>query len=244
MPNTPRHFRIVTALVALLALGPAQARAQCPPGSWNGNPITTPALDQTLYFDFFGSLQPWGSLHLDQVAGQGSLSMAGGIRFTEICAGVPFATMNAADDYVLTGPVAGTPTAFSAVWHLSGTISGGIVNLPTLPPFCSGGAGDWSGTCSVGLQTVTRHYPGCPNSLVVSEDLELPLSVTVGSHFSLTTQTHVQGDCDGHGASLGWQLRFVGLPPGYKVVSCWGFQADGPTPTRQTSWGVLKQYYR
>lgn len=242
MPNDPRHPRIVTTLAALLVLVAVQVRADCPPGSWNGNAITTASFDQTLYFNFFGSPQPWGSLHLDQAAGHGSLSMGGGIRFNEVCGGTPSASMNTADDYVLSGPVAGAPTSFSAVWHLSGTVSGGTVSLPSLPPFCSGATGDWSATA--GAQNVARHYVGCPTPLVVGEDVVIPMTVTAGSHFSLTTQTLVHGDCDGHGASLDWQLRFVGLPAGCAVTSCWGFGADRATPARRTSWGLLKQHYR
>lgn len=229
-------------LVAILALAPAHARAQCPQGSWNGNPITTATLDQTLYFDVFGTLMAWGSLHLDQAAGQGSLQMGGGVRFGETCGGTPRATMNTADDFVLTGPTSGSPIAFFAVWHLSGNIAAGTVSLPTLPPFCESASADC--TLTADAQTATRHYAGCPSSVLVDEDVSLPLSVAAGSHFSLTTATVVQGDCDSHGASLGWQLRFVGLPADHQVTSCWGFATSAPTPVRHTSWGEVKQHYR
>jgi hypothetical protein len=139
------------------------------------------------------------------------------------------------------GPASGSPIEFSAVWHLTGTIQAGEVNLPTLPPFCASGTAD----CTLGAnaQTTTKHYGGCPNGLVLAEDVTLPLSISVGSHFPLTTVTQVHGDCDGHGATLGWQLRFVGLPPNNQVTSCWGFATEAPTPNRHTSWGAVKQHY-
>jgi hypothetical protein len=150
--------------------------------------------------------------------------------------------MNTVDDFVLVGPNTGATITFSAVWHLAGSIAGGTVNLPTLPPFCAGATAD----CTLGANasSITKRYAGCPTSQVVAEDVSLPLSVAVGSHFSLTTATQVHGDCDGHGASLGWQLSFVGLPHDLQVTSCWGFATVAPTAIRYTSWAGVKQHYR
>jgi hypothetical protein len=91
---------------------------------------------------------------------------------------------------------------------------------------------------SVGPENV---FPNCASrsfdetlelSLAKLPGEEFPLNVAVSAHASHTIQAVTSG-----------QILFVGLPPGYSVQSCQGYNVL-PVATRASSWGAVKQLYR
>lgn len=79
-------------------------------------------------------------------------------------------------------------------------------------------------------------------------EMTLPVVVTIGQPFTLTTviETQVQG----LGANLSaradvaTRLRFDHVPDGARVRSCHGFDSMPVAPTRHATWGGLKARYR
>lgn len=156
------------------------------------------------------------------------------------------AAVSAVDQYRVEGVSPGTPLVFSAELNVNINVYGYLCQPPgslitttgsatvregnsnsssasiTTPLTCSS-----TGCCAqpAGLQTVVR--------TVVTGAAGDPFTL----HFDLT----VNGNGSGHGSA---ELRFSGLPPGARVVSCQGFRQDFPTAANGMSWGRLKAIYR
>jgi len=78
----------------------------------------------------------------------------------------------------------------------------------------------------------------------LTTDLTLDIATFADQAFRLGITMLVRtGPIGGAGCGVA-RLSFGGLPAGAVVVSCNGYVGDNPVPTRQTSWGRLKQFYR
>lgn len=74
------------------------------------------------------------------------------------------------------------------------------------------------------------------------QELVLPLTHAPGEEFELVIETYA-GSQNGFGQA-GTHLSFTGLPAGYGVASCQGFNGGGAVPALRASWGALKVRYR
>ena len=83
------------------------------------------------------------------------------------------------------------------------------------------------------------YYPGGPSSATLS----LNISRAVGDSFNLHIVVAAYAGSRASASASG-TLSFIGLPPGYAVVSCQGYVSDLSVPVRATSWGRLKTIYR
>jgi hypothetical protein len=129
------------------------------------------------------------------------------------------------DDYWIAGPPSAEPFNFEAVLTADVTITdsysvrGTIWTDGALPEFT---------TIASGTQTIAAS-----------------LTKSVGEVFALQTNlgTSGSGSDEWTGAAHATAtLRFRGLPKGYSIVSCQGY--DLPVPARPTPWGEVKALYR
>lgn len=84
-----------------------------------------------------------------------------------------------------------------------------------------------------------------PSYMYVRDALiELPITITAGTPLTLEFEFWARRSPGGdHGADATGIVRFVGVPPGARVISCQG-DAGIATPVHGASWGRLKTLYR
>ena len=130
--------------------------------------------------------------------------------------------VSVSDKYVVTGP-AGPPLAFEVVLQLDAT----IVDEGTADAGVAA-----NGSASQYLQLTAT---GMTQTAV-------PILVAPGTTFEVWESAHaVGGRFGGTGLAVA-SIRFRGLPAGYAISSCQGF--DRPTPTQSVTWGGVKAQYR
>ena len=188
--------------------------AQCPLNVGQINPLGCP---------FQESTAPVFSFYLYCVTGYGSESYDltnGTIGVTAFEGGDSSMEvfMQTTDDFVINGPAGGSPIVFSAILQAK-------VNASSELKLFSGAVRD------------STDYAGA-----LDQTLRLTLQHSVGEHFlvsmrAFTVSVRLQG------TSASGVLGFTALPPGYSLSSCQGYAA-APVPTRPTSWGRLKQFFR
>jgi len=185
----------------------------------------------------FWSTAPTGSIEFTQ-SGDQIVSWDAAQRCTEGCYDLPKATLVArgfnslygpgvthvsvTDDYVVLGP-AGAALAFEVVLQLSATI-------------------DVEGTADAGVGAAGSPSQALQLAATGHAELELPVVVAPGTPFEVNAYAAaVGGHFDGTGLAVA-TLRFRGLPAGYVIASCNGY--DQQTPSRPATWGALKSRYR
>jgi hypothetical protein len=143
------------------------------------------------------------------------------------------------DDFVVSGPAAGTPVTFDAVLDLEG--SAACFSEPG-----AGGGGRVRGLVREGAsnERSVQHATSIPSVpyVAVNESLTLPVSAVAGSPVHL--RFAVRGEALDGAASLQGTFRFANLPAGASVTSCRGYSSAAPVPARATTWGGLKSRYR
>jgi hypothetical protein len=129
--------------------------------------------------------------------------------------------VRASDDYVVVGP-AGPALAFEVVLQLNATI-------------------EEEGTASVGIDVLDQST-GLQRTSTGTAETSLPVLVAPGTQFRIDTGAGAVG---GHYSGIATaiaKVRFRGLPAGYAVTSCQGY--DLPTPAQTITWGGVKALYR
>jgi len=137
-----------------------------------------------------------------------------------------WASVVARDRYRVVGP-AGGATAFAAHVYASGNV-GGSANVGVTLSETGGGS----------MRFDEGLYGGSPY-----QELVLPLTHAPGEEFELVIETHAWSQ-NGFGQAGTSHLSFTGLPAGYGVASCQGFNGGGAVPALPVSWGALKVRYR
>jgi len=136
--------------------------------------------------------------------------------------GNPGTHVSVEDEYWVEGPPGGAPLAFDIVFLLHSEI-------------CPGGAGFGS----FGIPySISQDFP-----IAESGDVEgsIPITKSPLEHFSIdATVASIGGRFDGESNVRG-VIRFRGLPAGYVVRSCQGY--DLATPARPATWGGVKALY-
>jgi hypothetical protein len=126
------------------------------------------------------------------------------------------------DDFKVIGPTPGAPVSLTARLSVSLTDAEAAVY-----------------DMSTGLNASANADPG-----PLTTDLTLDIAAFADQDFQLGFYMLARtGPIGGAGYGVA-RLSFGGLPAGAVVVSCNGYVGDNPVPTRQTSWGRLKQFYR
>ena len=225
-------MRAATLLLAsLLALTIAgTARASCPLNTLtvHDSSETSSASSDQLTLEHF--CPPYGGTALagasyDLVAGSAALTASG----TSECGGG--ASVATHDVFTLVGPAAGSFTFTARL-----VVHAGFSGRPATS----------SSEAAATFREGASNSKGFNTGLGLPGDATLDLTITrdVGQTFDLFLTL----DCYSLGLSAGSdvtaQLSFLGLPPGYGVVSCQGYASDPSVPVRVTSWGRLKTIYR
>lgn len=129
--------------------------------------------------------------------------------------------VSTADDYTVVGP-AGPAFSFEIVLQLDATIED-------------------EGTASVGVDALGQST-GLQRTSTGTAETSLHVVAAPGVQFrAYLNAAAVGGHYSGMANATG-RIRFRGLPAGYAVVSCQGY--DLPTPTNATTWGGVKARYR
>src|SRR5512140_1833127 len=130
--------------------------------------------------------------------------------------------VSVSDEYVVTG-TAGPPLAFEVVLQLAATI-------------------ETEGTASADMRAGGTSSPAIQLTATGSTQTALPIVAAPGTPFQVSASAAaVGGHYDGTALAVA-TIRFRGLPRGYLVTSCQGY--DLPTPTRAATWGGVKALYR
>jgi len=143
------------------------------------------------------------------------------------------------DDYVLSGPPAGTALTITATFDLDLQHVRDPVQLTT----AVGGELEYespTGQIFVSEYSFTASAPGTETN---THQLRLDIAVRAGTSFQLRALTWVYTSGRNGGYARG-RLAFEGLPPGSSVQSCKGFRQDQPTAALSASWGRMKALYR
>src|SRR5688572_21676581 len=135
------------------------------------------------------------------------------------------ATVLAVDEFAFHGVAPGALVAIEGLLTFAGFVSG--------PTSFQASISDGQSSSSTGR--VTENASGV---------LVLPMVKVAGESFRLTYSVDYDAGYSFMGSSVSGTLRFRGLPPGARVVSCQGFQQDFPVPTIPASWGSVKATYR
>jgi len=227
--------RIAPVLLLFLSPFASGARADCPSGSFScygsgassGSSTTDPVasfdcsrfhVDSHLSFD-----------HIQGLVSAQSVSVPGNT-----------ASAYLSDNFVLTGPPAGTLVPITVVGDFelqnirqvnAVTWSSGSIFTPLLSSGPIPNSAEVFFTASAtGTETTT-------------EQVRLDMNVRSGQEFEIGFKATAQASGNAGGYSHG-RLSFAGLPPGSSITSCKGFRQDQPVPTLPVSWGGLKATYR
>jgi len=164
--------------------------------------------------------------------GQGSYNLPAG---TLSASGTPStfgggARVDARDNYQVLGIAAGTPLSFTVELEINAQGSNTVYFSATLLEGASN------------QQTFNYSNGGQP-FYFVNHLLVVPVNRAAGEVFQVAS-TVIAGTGQSSSAATSGALRFAGLPPGAKVVSCQGYLQDFPVPALPASWGALKAQYR
>lgn len=161
-----------------------------------------------------------------------------------------FASVVSRDTYRLLGPEGASPIAFSVRLHVD-IWSTGLAGFACMDHTCI----VHSGTADAILSEMGGPSAGYEwrSDGIGAQDLQIELTHAVGDSFDLRIYANANADFDGsfqydidsnRSARIEGQLMVLGLPEGYAIVSCRGFQAGTLVPVRNGSWGRLKSMYR
>lgn len=150
--------------------------------------------------------------------------------------GGPYAQAQGRDRFVLVGPSLPGPVSFTAAFRV-------VAGSSCL--YC-GNEGSLREGAGPALSVYVPYYdPACGCAVYYADStLSLPLRHAAGEPFELTYTASASAEGINKSAHASGALSFPGLPPGYRIVSCQGFAAGTPVPTRPVSWGSLKVRYR
>lgn len=221
------HRFLPAFLLATLSLAPGtgSAFAPCPPGAFTSAGVTTasPAavFDTTTFF------------------GEGAWDMTAGRVYMQQYASLGGVTVDAFDDFDVTGVAPGTPVTVYAILEVDGAV---------WTPGC-GASG-----CSGMYEVTFRHGQ---DSLVVNrfghfftgradfhDAMQLTIPIVAGSPERIEIRVFGRRSPGGnHWSEADGTLRFVIQEPGVGITSCKGF-AGAVVPSRPSTWGRLKTLYR
>lgn len=144
------------------------------------------------------------------------------------------------DDFVLTGPPAGTVVPITVVGDFElvnirqenhVTWSAGQIFIPYFP-----GAPD----PNVDETFFTATAPGTETA---TRQVRLTFDMKAGQAYEIQLSPAVFTSGNAGGSAHG-RLSFEGLPQGSSITSCKGFRQDQPVPALPLSWGAVKASYR
>ena len=231
--NSVRSFVILLALVAGVSAVPAGADV-CPTSGMSlayKAPFTSTAatLDSTSTYQ--GEMAARGTYDIPQ----GTLQIFhGGSLYTS--------SVTARDDYDVVGVAPGTPVTVTVQITFDGTIA---------TPGC-GSSGCW-GYLRATIRWQTTHADDVQQKNTIADtfttesvhgQVSLPVTIVAGQperiEFELAGYRSPGGNQIENGTGT---IRFVGLDPSLRIVSCQGYGA-GVVPARPKTWGSLKLLYR
>jgi len=229
--------RVVPVLSFLLVpLWATAVRAECPNGSFScygsGASSGETTADPVASFDC-SRFHVDSHLSFDHIQGLVSAQSVS----------VPGNTASAylSDNFVLTGPPAGTLVPITVVGDFdlqnirqvnAVTWSSGSIFTPLLS-----GSGPIPNTAEVFFTA------SAPGTETITQQVRLDMNVKAGQEFEIGFKATAQASGNAGGYSHG-RLSFAGLPPGSSITACKGFRQDQPVPALPVSWGGLKATYR
>jgi hypothetical protein len=220
-------FAFGLSALSLLASFERSQGADCPPNTigFPGGPVvlssTAPARDTTVQSGARGAWDlPIGELRVQAYDRTG----------IEVTCG---------DVYTLEGVPPGTPTPFQVLFEVSGDFiaAGWDGHDP-----CSPSAWSFSVADGANLATDSFTFNCFSGTGHVDRVTTLALVKTAEEAFTLLSRLTTFVSYRDRTSVVG-RIRFVGLPPGARVVSCQGFTDTGTTSSRRTSWGQVKTAY-
>ena len=150
------------------------------------------------------------------------------------------------DQYRVEGVPPGTPLVFSAELNVNLNVYGFLCWPPGSLITTTGSATMREGESNASSASVTTpvmcsSLGCCAQTAGLQTVVRTTVTRAAGDPFTLHLDLIASGNGSGHGSA---ELRFAGLPPGARVVSCQGFRQDFPTAVKGMSWGRLKTIYR
>ena len=222
-------------LLPLMLFLPSLASAACPtngasgygPGGYYEYQHTGPTWNEGIYA---------GHVSYDLMVGTFGVASGGGGGEHTAGVGLGFS-----DIYQIVGPASAIPVPFQVVVHLSGNLSAGLQSYPYIGTVCDAASTNASVTSGPVSDSFSQgsYSPEC-TSVVVDHDMSLALQKLPAEAFTVGVSIGVGGS---NGGSVNGTIAFVGLPPGYSVTSCQGYNS-APTPAAHRTWGELKHLYR
>ena len=222
---------MILLAAAVLAFAASNARAECIQsfvdcGVEKDQPVTP-----TYHVECENVVLSVSSLSYDVPAGTFDLAYSEAMSIA----------MSLRDEFVVTGPVTGTPVPRRVRLRFSGVA-------------CAYGPQDYNkatGTMSLRLldplpgenpASVPFIVPYSTNCFVsFADSVDLVFTRPAGTPFGLEIHGESRG---GYNFTDHARFTFLDLPPGAHVNSCKGYLQEQPTPARATSWGSLKAAYR
>ena len=171
------------------------------------------------------------------------------VRFANAVAAPSYqggAAVSAVDQYRVEGVSPGTPLVFSAELVVNLNVYGFLCWPPGTLITTSASAtvregGSNPSSASVTTPVLCSSAGCCAQTAGLQTVVRTTVTRAAGEPFTLHFDLIASGNGSGHGSA---ELRFAGLPPGARVVSCQGFRQDFPTSVTEMSWGRLKAIYR
>jgi hypothetical protein len=212
----------VFVLLASLSVPPAHASAPCPESCTTTGAATVCTLAAARDSSILASC-PIGPDHGSRAAFD--LVMGTTLASGHACfmGSSDWASVDARDRYRVVGP-AGGAMAFTARVHAQGSAGG------------FGSVGVALSETGGGTTSVNEGMVGGFNQFLV-----LPLMHAPGEEFVLEIYSYASPETSAQATA---ELSFTGLPAGYGVASCQGFNGSGAVPALPVSWGALKVRYR
>lgn len=171
------------------------------------------------------------------------------VRFANAVAAPSYqagAAVSTVDHYRVEGVSPGTPLAFSAELVVNLNVYGFLCwppgSLMTTSASATVREGESNSSSASVTTPVTCSSAGCcAQTAGLQSVVRTTVTQAAGDPFTLHFDLIASGNGSGHGSA---ELRFAGLPPGARVVSCQGFRQEFPTSVKEMSWGRLKSIYR
>lgn len=218
------------ALLALLAV-PGIARAECVAGEVRCSQDTYAPTTPTFHTTCDTPVMSRAVMDYDVPAGTLDLSYDEAMTIS----------MSVRDEFVVTGPQAGTPVPMRIRLRFSGVA-------------CAYGPSLGSGAAVTMSLKLLDPLPGeNPASLLVNvpystscfvsyaDSVDLVFTRPAGTPFGLEIHGDARG---GYNFNNHARFTFLDLPPGAHVNSCKGYLQEQPTPAHPISWGGVKAAYR
>lgn len=220
-----RPLRCLAALAALVLLPAASRGAPCPGSSFTVSGATftnTAAVYDTVAFQ--------GEAHWDMTLGRVYMQQYGSLGG---------ATVDAFDDFEVTGVAPGTPVTVYAILEVDGAV---------WTPGCgsSGCAGMYEVTFRHGNDSlkVNRFASMYSGRVEYHDAMQLNIPFIAGQPERIEIRAYGRRSPGGsHWSEADCRLRFTLVDEGVGITSCKGF-AGTLVPTRTTTWGRLKTIYR